>query len=109
MSGTSVEIYSTTSVVELDKEATAELFADAITVVEATTQGPPGPAGDLHYTHTQGVAAATWSITHSLGKHPSITVIDSGGDEVIPAIAYPSPNAVTLTFSGAVSGVAYLN
>lgn len=64
MSGTSVEIYSTTSVVELDKEAVAELFADAITVVEATTQGPPGPAGNALITGTAGQA---------LGGHRMVT------------------------------------
>ncbi|MBL7989036.1 MAG: hypothetical protein JNJ94_13315 [Chlorobi bacterium] len=104
-----VVIEGSVETVVVEEGEVVETINEVMDVLEIAAQGPPGPAGDLHYTHTQGVAAAMWSITHSLGKHPSITVIDSGGDEVIPAIAYPSPNAVTLTFSGAVSGVAYLN
>lgn len=106
-----VVIEGSVETVVVEEGEVVETINEVMDVLEIATQGPPGPAGtgDLHYTHTQGVAATTWSITHNLGKHPSITVVDSGGDEVIPAIAYPSPNAVTLTFSGAVSGVAYLN
>ena len=66
-------------------------------------------AVDKHYVHTQATAAATWEITHNLNKYPSVTVIDSAGSEVEGDIDYTSANVVTLTFSGAFSGKAYLN
>lgn len=75
-------------------------------------QGPPGSGsgtGDLNYMHTQGVASATWVILHNLNKYPSITVVDSGGTEVIGAYTYDSINQVTLAFNGSFSGSAFLN
>jgi hypothetical protein len=75
-------------------------------------QGPPGSgsgSGDLNYTHNQLVSSNVWTITHNLGKNPSVTVIDSGGTNVIGEVDYTSLNVVTLTFSAAFSGRAFLN
>jgi hypothetical protein len=58
---------------------------------------------------TQGVPAATWNITHNLGKFPSITVIDTGNTVVVGEYNYTSNTNVTLTFSAAFAGKAYLN
>jgi hypothetical protein len=73
--------------------------------------GPPGPAGtaDLHYSHLQASAAATWVVTHNLGKYPSVQVFDSAGDEVEGLVTQVSPNQLTINFSAAFSGVAYCN
>lgn len=59
--------------------------------------------------HTQDVPAAEWTVTHSLGKFPSVTIIDSTGNEVIGEVNFTSNNQVVLTFNGAFSGKAYLN
>lgn len=72
-------------------------------------QGDPGSGGDLNYTHSQGAASAVWTINHSLGKYPSVTVIDSAGDEVEGTVTYPSTSQVVVTFTAAFSGTAYLN
>lgn len=72
-------------------------------------QGPAGSGGDLSYTHVQATASATWLVTHNLGKIPSVTVIDSAGSEVEGDVAYTSANSLTLNFSAAFSGTAYLN
>jgi len=58
---------------------------------------------------TQGVPATTWNITHNLNKFPSITVIDTGNTVVTGEYNYTSKNTVTLTFSAAFAGKAYLN
>lgn len=73
--------------------------------------GPIGPAGtaDKHYQHNQSTASATWSIAHMLGKVPSITIIDSAGDEVEGNIIVVDPDHITLSFSAPFSGVAYCN
>lgn len=71
--------------------------------------GGGGGEGDLNYTHYQTIASDTWEITHNLGKNPSVTVIDSAGSEVEGDIEYDSVNMLTMTFSGAFSGTAYLN
>lgn len=79
--------------------------------------GPMGPggiadpsgAGDLNYQHTQGPASATWLINHGLGKFPSITVIDSAGEQVEGEVVYLDSNSLQIIFSAAFAGKAFLN
>ena len=61
------------------------------------------------YVFTQVVAAMTWNILHNLNRYPSVTVVDSGGSEIIPTLIYIDSNSVTLSFGAATSGKAYLN
>lgn len=78
-------------------------------------QGPPGPpgsgsgSGDISYVHTQVPLSAVWVVVHNLGKYPSVTVVDSGGTEVLTDLHYDSFNQVTLTFGAPSSGKAYVN
>lgn len=74
-------------------------------IVEITNNYESG----ANYTHTQSVASTTWTITHNLGKNPSVTVIDSGGSYIITDISYTNTNTLVLTFSAALGGTAYLN
>lgn len=60
------------------------------------------------FTHEQLQAASIWLIKHDMYKCPSVTVVDSAGDEVMGEIDYLDLNNIKLTFSGAFSGVAYL-
>jgi len=62
-----------------------------------------------HFIHTQSVASTTWTVTHNMGKRPSVSIVDSSGDEVIGQVNHVSINQLTITFSAAFSGVAYLN
>ena len=68
-----------------------------------------GNGGDLNFIHNQGVASASWSITHGLNKFPSVTVIDSANRVVVGQIEFISINALTITFTASFSGKAYLN
>ena len=65
--------------------------------------------GDLDFTYVQGVASTTWNIPHNLGKFPSITVIDTANTVVTGEYTYDDINNVTLKFSVAFAGTAYLN
>lgn len=65
--------------------------------------------GDKNYVHTQSTPAATWTVSHNLGKRPAVVVVDSAEDVVYGDIQYINDNTVTLTFSGAFSGKAYFN
>lgn len=67
------------------------------------------PTGGVAYAFNQSVSAATWTVVHGLGWMPNVTVIDSSGAVVEGDISYDSINQVTLRFSGAFSGVAYLS
>ena len=63
----------------------------------------------VSYTFTQGVASATWNITHNLHFYPNVTVQDSAGNIVEGEIAYTNLDSLTVTFSTAFSGEAYLS
>lgn len=92
-----------------------------IEVAKQGPQGPPGPqgpqgipgapgsGGDLNYTHIQIAATTLWSVIHNLGKFPSVTVIDSGDNEVIGDVLYLSNNSLEISFTVPFSGTAYLN
>lgn len=79
-----------------------------IQTAQATAEAGSG-GSDVFYTHTQGVAAATWSITHNLGKFPAVTVVDSAGNQLLTSVSYTDANSLVVSFAGATSGKAYLN
>jgi hypothetical protein len=63
----------------------------------------------VSYTHTQGSAETIWTVNHNLGFYPSVTVFLSSGDVVEGAIEHQDSNTLTITFSVAISGTAYLS
>ncbi len=67
-------------------------------------------AGGSSLIYDQVTPSAVWSITHNLGRPPSVTVTDSGGSVVEGDVDYGLDpfNSLTITFSGAFSGQAYL-
>lgn len=62
-----------------------------------------------HYVHDQVSANSTWVIVHNMGKNPSVSLVDTSNDEVIGEVRHNSLNQLTVKFSAAVSGKAYLN
>ena len=52
-------------------------------------------------------STAIWS--KNLGKFPSVSVVDSANDEVIGEVTYIDTNSLTIKFTAAFSGKAYLN
>ncbi|MFL6353379.1 MAG: hypothetical protein ACJ74Z_16225 [Bryobacteraceae bacterium] len=71
--------------------------------------GPSGSAGGSSYIHNQIAVADVWVIMHSLGRYPSVTVVDSGGSVVFPDIHYDDANQVTVVFGSLTSGKVYLS
>ena len=69
----------------------------------------PELSADKHFTFTQSTATNTWNITHDLGKFPSVSVVDSGNTVVYGDIDYIDNNSLTITFSAAFGGKAYMN
>ena len=64
---------------------------------------------DKTFVFEQGIASDTWEITHNLNKYPSVTVVDSAGNEVIAEVNYTSMNTCVVTMTAAFKGKAYLN
>ena len=61
------------------------------------------------YIHEQGTASSTWTINHNLHKFPSVSVVDSSGNEIIAEVSYTSQDTCVVTMNGASKGKAYLN
>jgi hypothetical protein len=91
------------------------LSAIAAAAIESTDDLPEGALNKyfttprVAYTHIQGVASNSWAITHSLAFYPNVTVQDSSGNIVEGEIAYTNANSLTVSFSSAFSGKAYLS
>lgn len=66
---------------------------------------------DAHFTYIQPTPSDTWVVAHNLGKHPSVTVYDSAGTEVVGTVVRDENNLneLTIIFTSAFSGRAYLN
>tara|TARA_R100000742_G_C4269772_1_gene88338 strand:- start:47 stop:745 length:699 start_codon:yes stop_codon:yes gene_type:complete len=71
----------------------------------------PSTEGSETYVFTQAVPANPWVITHNLHKYPSVTVTDNSATPrvVYTIVDYTNINQVTVTFTGAQAGKAYLN
>jgi hypothetical protein len=63
----------------------------------------------LAYEHTQGAVSNSWVITHNLGFKPNVTIVDSAGTIYEGEITYTNSNSLTVSFSQAFSGKAYLS
>jgi hypothetical protein len=61
------------------------------------------------FIYTQSEASDAWTIEHNMGRHPSVTIVDSAGSAVFGDVTYTNENQLTVTFSVAFSGKAYLN
>jgi hypothetical protein len=77
--------------------------------ISLLTYNPNGGGGDKNFVFKQGVPAKTWTITHDLDKFPSVSIVDSAGQEVICTVDYIDIKTIRVTFNVAFSGEAYLN
>lgn len=58
---------------------------------------------------SQAFSSDSVVVVHNFGKYPSVTVIDSAGDEVIGDVVHNSANQLTITFSASLTGTVYCN
>lgn len=76
-------------------------------------QGPPGPPGSggagTGYTHNQVLASSVWTINHGLGYRPAVTSYDTASDQIMGEVDHIDANNLTITFSSAISGTAYMS
>ena len=83
-----------------------------LTTTDDLTEGTTNKyftVGRVSYEHTQGSSSNSWVINHNLGFKPNVTVVDSAGTMYEGEIAYTNTNSLTVSFSAAFSGKAYLS
>ena len=66
-------------------------------------------SSDKNYVHNQSIPESVWNVTHNLNKFASVTITLSTGQVVFADVSYIDKNNLTITFSGATSGSAYIN
>ena len=65
--------------------------------------------GRVSYEHIQDEVSKDWVIVHNLGFRPNVTVVDSAGTIYEGEIAYTNTTTLTVSFSAAFSGKAFLS
>ena len=70
-----------------------------------------GSGSDKTYIHEQGSASTTWNVSHSLGKFPSVTVVDVNNVQGYGVVTHTNENNLTVTFPAGspAAGKAYCN
>lgn len=68
-----------------------------------------GGGGGTTYIHTQVIPSGIWTIIHNLGKYPSVTLVDTTSEVMLGDIIYINANTITVLFTSAIDGKAYLN
>lgn len=61
------------------------------------------------FEYAQLAPLQTWTISHGLGRYPTVTVVDTTGTVVIGDLQYNSNMVVTINFTIPFNGTAYLN
>jgi hypothetical protein len=70
--------------------------------------GPPGPAGAGATEFTFATPAATWTIHHGLGRHPTVQLIDTAGGQFDGDVEFPDLLTVVVTHAQPTAGTAQL-
>jgi hypothetical protein len=61
------------------------------------------------YTQCFDSGLLVWTITHNLGKFPSVTIVDVANNIVVGEVVYINSNIIQVTFSSAFAGCVFLN
>jgi hypothetical protein len=81
---------------------------DGITVAEASDATILAIA-DKNYIHTQNSPSSFWTVTHNLGKYPSVRLKDGSGHTLVGDIVDVSTDELTIEFTEPQTGVAIIN
>jgi hypothetical protein len=60
------------------------------------------------FTHTQAIAATTWSINHNLSRFPSVSIVIAG-KQVFSEVSYVDNDNIDVIFKKVQTGTVYLN
>lgn len=79
-----------------------------ISSIQIGATGPAGVSSNSAYTYIQSAANTVWTINHNLGFYPQVSTFDAV-DQIEGDVDHINNNSLTVTFSAAVSGTAYLS
>jgi len=70
---------------------------------------PSASGGASRYDHTQTTPAATWTVTHSLGRYPHATALDTAQNRIWPDLQYPNLNTAVVIHAEPLAGSLHLS
>lgn len=86
------------------------IFTPTSEITSTTVQGAIEEVrAKSKYVHTQASPATTWSITHNLKFYPNVSIVDSALSHVMGEVTYINENNLTVSFTSAFSGKAFLS
>lgn len=84
--------------------------AGCITTINLNPAGGGGGGQDIDtFVYNQSLPNTIWTINHNLGFVPNVFTIDSNGNNIRGVIIPLSINTITINFSSAIAGTAYLS
>lgn len=109
-----------TNQIVVTQSSTPSIVVEENNVQLVNVTGMRGPKGDTgakgddgtpggSFIHNQSALSATWTINHNLNFNPNVTAQDSSGSTIEGNVVYINSNSLTITFSVASSGIAYLS
>ena len=104
-----IDLVNATLAVNLAAPGSPATIAETGTVAHPviTLTIPGATAQTISFTFSS--ALAVWTVTHNLNRFPSVTVVDSAGDEIYANVDYVDANNLTVTFATPTTGTVYLN
>ena len=88
-------------------ESTVSYLQDLITIIQIRLNQLEGVIDS--YTHEQTSAAATWTITHPIGRRVNVIVLDENDERIHAAESQPDESTVIIEMNGARVGKAILS
>ena len=82
--------------------------ANLVTAINELAARGSGSSSGVAYTHLQSVAAAVWTLNHNLGFRPSVSILDTGGNEVEADVVHMNSNQLVIRFAIPLAGLARL-
>lgn len=102
--------YATKEYVDSRTSSTTLAFTPTSEITSTTVQGAIEEVrAKSKYVHTQASAATVWSVTHNLKFYPNVSIVDSALSHVMGEVTYINENSLTVSFTSAFSGKAFLS
>jgi hypothetical protein len=106
---TVLAVTETPTLLEVAPVTTNLEVTEVVYTIAVSAPGPQGRPGfdGTAFDWTQVTPSASWSVTHGLGKYPSVTV-NVDGSIVYPDVDYLDLNHISIVFPEPTAGSAHL-
>lgn len=87
--------------------AALDILTARVTAVEQNGGGGGGGGGPTGFQYTQAVPAATWTIPHTFGRRPAVTLYLTDGTQILADVS-TTTSQVSASFASPTTGFAVL-